>query len=217
MVWIKTIPPSLFFIIFGGLAQLARASALHAEGQRFESVILHHLARETIFDMMKQKVKFSKELKVYIKPHTLHWINWYLRSNTTIPMPTMKKSVWKKVSKGAWRMPWLSEAMKDVISCDKLWVGANNPWSRDFRMGQPVILKEWHPSSMEANAGNWNILVPAGKENNNDSPSSGERTGTSPNHSCYGNYGVVGPRCRMTSGEKNDLESSAIDGDSPVF
>ncbi|PQL33722.1 hypothetical protein C5Z02_26160 [Bacteroides ovatus] len=26
----------------------------------------------------------------------------------------------KKVSKGAWRMPWLSEAMKDVISCDKL-------------------------------------------------------------------------------------------------
>lgn len=26
----------------GELAQLARASALHAEGQRFESVILHH-------------------------------------------------------------------------------------------------------------------------------------------------------------------------------
>jgi len=23
-------------------------------------------------------------------------------------------------------MPWLSEAMKDVISCDKLRVGANN-------------------------------------------------------------------------------------------
>ena len=28
----------------GGLAQLARASALHAEGQRFESVILHSLS-----------------------------------------------------------------------------------------------------------------------------------------------------------------------------
>jgi hypothetical protein len=28
-------------INLGGLAQLARASALHAEGQRFESVILH--------------------------------------------------------------------------------------------------------------------------------------------------------------------------------
>ena len=30
-------------IKFGGLAQLARASALHAEGQRFESVILHSI------------------------------------------------------------------------------------------------------------------------------------------------------------------------------
>jgi hypothetical protein len=25
----------------------------------------------------------------------------------------------KKVNKGAWRMPWVLEAMKDVISCDK--------------------------------------------------------------------------------------------------
>jgi len=36
--------------------------------------------------------------------------------------------VWrqKKSDKGTWRMPWLSEAMKDVISCDKLRVGAND-------------------------------------------------------------------------------------------
>ena len=32
---------SLFIYLNGGLAQLARASALHAEGQRFDSVILH--------------------------------------------------------------------------------------------------------------------------------------------------------------------------------
>ena len=31
----------------------------------------------------------------------------------------------EKVSKGARRMPWLSEAMKDVISCDKHRLGAN--------------------------------------------------------------------------------------------
>ena len=44
----------------GGLAQLARASALHAEGQRFESVILHSpFFRETIFDMMVQKVEIQ--------------------------------------------------------------------------------------------------------------------------------------------------------------
>ena len=32
----------------------------------------------------------------------------------------------RKVRKGVWRMPRLTEAMKDVISCDKLRVGANN-------------------------------------------------------------------------------------------
>ena len=36
-------------------------------------------------------------------------------------------------------MPWLSEAKKDVISCDKLRGGANNLSSVDFRMGQPNI------------------------------------------------------------------------------
>ena len=33
----------------------------------------------------------------------------------------------KKVNKGAWRMLWLMEEMKDVISCDKPRVGANIP------------------------------------------------------------------------------------------
>lgn len=40
-------------------------------------------------------------------------------------------------------MPWLSEAMKDVISCDKPRLGANNLQPVDFRMGQPIILKVW--------------------------------------------------------------------------
>ena len=31
-----------------------------------------------------------------------------------------------KEIKGAWRMPWLTEAMKDVISCDKPGLGAND-------------------------------------------------------------------------------------------
>ena len=39
----------------------------------------------------------------------------------------IETSLAKKVIKGAWRMPWLTEAMKDVISCDKLRLGANNP------------------------------------------------------------------------------------------
>ena len=46
----------------GGLAQLARASALHAEGQRFESVILH-TSREgkRIFDILDIKKKKQVE------------------------------------------------------------------------------------------------------------------------------------------------------------
>ena len=64
-------------------------------------------------------------------------------------------------------MPWLMEAMKDVISCDKLRVGANNLWSEDFRMGQPSRLKDGYSYQCKrANAGNWNILVPVGRENN---------------------------------------------------
>ena len=34
-------------------------------------------------------------------------------------------------------MPWLSEAKKDVISCEKPWGEANTHRSADFRMGQP--------------------------------------------------------------------------------
>ena len=60
----------------------------------------------------------------------------------------------RKVKKGAWRMPWLSEAMKDVISCDKLRGGANILSSRDFRMGQANILKRYYPTLLEANAEN---------------------------------------------------------------
>ena len=32
----------------------------------------------------------------------------------------------EKEKKGAWWMPWLTEAMKDVISCDKPGLGAND-------------------------------------------------------------------------------------------
>ena len=50
-------------------------------------------------------------------------------------------------------MPRLSEAKKDVISCDKHRGFANKICSGDFRMGQPGILKGYHPAR-EANVGN---------------------------------------------------------------
>ena len=39
--------------------------------------------------------------------------------------------------KGAWGMPRLSEAKKDVTSCEKPWRGANTLRPTDIRMGQP--------------------------------------------------------------------------------
>ena len=45
--------------MYGGLAQLARAPALHAGGQRFESVILHLVpfTGRPVIDMLEQKRK----------------------------------------------------------------------------------------------------------------------------------------------------------------
>ena len=54
----------------------------------------------------------------------------------------------EKVIKGTWRMPRHSEAMKDVVSCEKSWVGANSLRSMNLRMGQPIN------SFGRANAGN---------------------------------------------------------------
>ena len=43
----------------------------------------------------------------------------------------------RKSRKGVRGMPWLSEAKKDVTSCDKPRGGANGRRSAGFRMGQP--------------------------------------------------------------------------------
>ena len=51
-----------------------------------------------------------------------------------------------KYEKGVRWMPRLLQAMKDVISCDKLRQGANGHRPGDFRMGQPGRLKACHTS-----------------------------------------------------------------------
>jgi len=45
------------------------------------------------------------------------------------------KSFLKEVNKGVWGMPRLSEAKKDVISCDKLRGSANRNYIRRFPNG----------------------------------------------------------------------------------
>ena len=46
-----------------------------------------------------------------------------------------KQESLKEVIKGVWGMPRLSEAKKDVISCDKLRGGANSHYIRGFPNG----------------------------------------------------------------------------------
>ena len=84
-------------------------------------------------------------------------------------------------------------------------------------MGQPDALKAHHSVLRKANPGNWNILVPGGKENNSDSLSSGDRTGNSPNLFCFGETGVEGPTIIIIMRRRTFLESKATEGDSPVF
>ena len=47
----------------------------------------------------------------------------------------VNKEFVKEVMKGVWGMPRLSEAKKDVISCDKLRGGANSRYIRRFPNG----------------------------------------------------------------------------------
>ena len=58
---------------YGGLAQLARAPALHAGGQRFESVILHptRKSKRSMTYWTKQKVIFFSTSWKYISPAQL--------------------------------------------------------------------------------------------------------------------------------------------------
>ena len=116
-------------------------------------------------------------------------------------------------------MPWLTEAMKDVISCDKPWVGANNLWSKDFRMGQPIRLKTcYHYRRSEANGGNWNILVPLGRENKLMIPLvvASERGLAQTSDVAMRRWGSRTTLSYLDC-EKNVLERTIIEGDNPVF
>ena len=104
--------------------------------------------------------------------------------------------------------------MKDVISCDKLRGLANTNRSVDFRMGQPDILKEYHQLKLTRRTET--SKYPEEEKTKSDSPSSGERTGNSPNLNCYGKSGVVGLQCGLQIYSGSRLESGTIEGDRPV-
>ena len=69
---------------------------------------------------------------------------------------------------------------------------------------------------MERTGGTETSQYPQEEKEIIDSLSSGDRTGKSPNRCCYGIIGVVGPFISYLFMKWNVLESSTIDGDSPV-
>ena len=87
-----------------------------------------------------------------------------------------------KAIKGVWWMPWLWEAMKDVVSCDKLGGTAHKYYIPRFPNGTTQYTEgvlsdaSWKPTP-----GTETSKYREEKKINNDSPSSGERTGNSLN------------------------------------
>ena len=108
----------------GGLAQLARAPALQAGGQRFESVILHtfqsfaHHAEQTEKRSLTCCYRQNCRKENFNTAESMGYV-------MQRPLGILHKTK-AKVRKGVRRMPRLTEAMKDVISCDKLRGGAND-------------------------------------------------------------------------------------------
>ena len=82
-------------------------------------------------------------------------------------------------------------------------------------MGQPGWLKTSHCMAGQT-GGTETSQYPQEEKEIIDSLSSGDRTGKSLNRHCYGNVGVVGPLISYHDTNWNVLESSTIDGDSPV-
>ena len=78
-------------------------------------------------------------------------------------------------------MTWLKTPTKDAASCNMLWRGACGHWTRDIRMWLHI----W--SERIGNAGNWNVLVPAGKETNWDALSKSDRKAHKANRILNGN------------------------------
>ena len=93
-----------------------------------------------------------------------------------------------KAIKGAWWMPRRQEAKKDVVSCDKLRGAAHERYILRFPNGTTRYVEDI-ALEREPTRRTETSKYPEEKKITNDSPSSGERTGTSPNRCCVQHRG----------------------------
>jgi hypothetical protein len=99
-------------------------------------------------------------------------------------------------------MPGRQEAKKDVVSCDKLRGAAHERYIRRFPNGTTRYVEDI-ALEREPTRRTETSKYPEEKKITNDSPSSGERTGTSPNQSCVQLWG-----CRTVFRTHYQIESS---------
>ena len=75
----------------------------------------------TFFDILGKNEKLELQIRIHILDDFTMTAESIRDGRDLVPSGRMK------VGKGVWRMPWLLQAMKDVISCDKPRGGANDP------------------------------------------------------------------------------------------
>ena len=104
--------------------------------------------------------------------------------------------------------------MKDVTSCIKPWRGARIRWTKDFWMRLRIR------SVRTGNPGNWNVLVPGGKETKWDAVSKGDWNQHRANWILYSNMQEMwccGLPLDPNWLRRTLLESRTEEGDSPVI
>ena len=94
-------------------------------------------------------------------------------------------------------MPWLSEAKKDVISCDKPRGEANIPRSADFRMGQPAGSDSGTPQSGERTRGTETSHYPEEKKTKVIAQVVASERAPAQTGDVEASAGVVGPLTKM--------------------
>ena len=91
----------------------------------------NHSSFPSIFDILQAKAKCKANLHVILHVYVcmiyicIYDVAKKEKAESIINRVCVAGPVRAKVKKGVWRMPRLSQAMKDVISCDKPRVGAN--------------------------------------------------------------------------------------------
>src|ERR1041384_7850358 len=113
-------------------------------------------------------------------------------------------------------MPWVLEAKKDVISCDKPGGVANTHYIPGFPNGATQLSEGQLPCKGSKRSELKHLSRSRRRKQFSDCASSGERTRRSPNRCDYGHTGVVGLQCGLKVYSGTVLESTITEGDNPV-